>query len=427
MTLYASNYGPYGTSAAGLRYNLGPALAIAMRNGGQVAPILKLLAKTETKMVPINEQKKGGPQMVTNDSTANYNHGGKPTLLFRDTIPAFNASGIRNYRDEWDDMVKQDDETTTTATLATTATTLVIANGANLGIQNSSGGRKQYLQLNGGEIVEVTAGAGTNSLTIVRGQLGTSDPGTTYAVGTRVVVKQFYQDGADFVGGFETTSTREFNWTQTWRREFALSGNAIALQTTGGTSQLAMQRSLRAHDIIAQMAHDSLYGVRNEAGAGNTRIATMGGVIRYGTTVSGFTFSKANLRTQLDTYTVNGGNISEATVLCGVNVWGKVCDLKDLYVQNGGQPMASSELNFDLKTLKFWDFSIPFAQDNTLNPDDMLIINPKFADLVMVQGRELNAVPIGITGDNRKEMLVAEGTVRVRLGARNIRYYPNVA
>jgi hypothetical protein len=426
MALYASNVGPYGPTAAGLRYNLAPALAIAMRNGGQVAPILKLLAKTETKMVPINEQKKGGPQLITNDTTAEYTAGGSPTLLFRDTIPAFNASGIRNLRDEWDDLIKQDDETTATATLATAATALTVANIANLGLQASSGARKSYVQLNGGEIVEVTNIVGS-VLTITRGQLGTTDPGTTYAIGTRVVVKNYWQDGADYVGGFETTSVRDFNLTQVWRRDIFLSGTTIAMQTTGGTSQLKTQRSLRTHDIMAQMAHDSLYGVRNETGAGSTRIATMGGVIRYGTTVTGLTLNKANLRSQLDTYAVNGGNVSEAVVLCGVNVWGKVCDLKDLYVQNGGQPMASQDLNFDVKTLTFWDFAIPFAQDNTLNPDDMLIINPKYADLVMVKGRELNAVGMGVTGDNRKEMLVAEGTLRVRLGSRNLRYYPNVA
>lgn len=427
MVLYASNLGPYGSSAAGQTYNLGSALAITMRNGGQVAPILKLLAKTVTKTVPINEQKKGGPQLITNESTANYTLSGKPTLLFRDTIPELNANQIKNYRDEWDDAVNQDTETVLTAPLATGATTMSIANGVNLGIVDSSGGRIQYVQMAGQEIIRVNGGAGTNTLTpLVRAQLGTSDPGTTYPVGTRVTVRQLYTDGADFVGGYETTSKREFNFTRIWRREFSLSGTAIATQTTGGLSQLEMQHKLRAHDIMAEMALDCIYGVRSESGSGANRVAMAAGVIRFGTTVNGFTFSKANIRSQIDQYCTNGGNISEAVVLCGVNVWGKVCDMKDLYVQNA-QMMGNTELNFDLKTLKFYDFSIPFAQDNTLNPDDMLIINPNYADLVMVKGRELKSEVLGLTGDNRKVMMLAEGTIRVRLGSQNIRYYPNVA
>jgi len=425
--MLATDVGLYGLSAKGLRYNLENTLAMAMRNGGRVAPILSIIAKTHT-VPPINAQRKGGPQIIQTPGSNDFSRGGKPVLAFSHSMPEFGAGGVKNYICEWDDYNKPPDETTTSGTFATTATSLSINNGATLNIQNSSSGRRCFLQLNGLEIVEVTAGAGTDTLTVTRAQLGSVDPGTTYAVGTRAVTRFNHGDGNDWVAGLQSASARVTNNTQVLRRDYALGGSTQSYDTTGNLGSMGFQRKMKAHEIMNQLAHDAIYGLRYDNGLlGASRIANMGGARFYGTTVSSLTLNKANLRTQLDLYATNGGNLSECIALCGINVYAKVCDLKDLYVLSGGQDMEKESLNFDIKTLKFFDFQIPFATDNTLNPDDMLIINPKYIDLVMVKGRELMAIPLAKTGDTDKEMMLTEASLKVRLGAVNIRYYPSVA
>lgn len=427
MVMYATDVGPYSATGKGLRYNLESTLAMAMRNGGRVAPILSVIAKTHV-VTPINAQRSGGPQIIQTPGSNDFSKGGKPVLAFSHSMPEFGAGGVKSYVCDWDDYNKPPDETTLSATFATAATTLVVNNGATLNIQNSASGLRCFLQLNGLEIVEVTAGAGTNSLTVTRAQLGSVDPGTTYPIGTRAVTRFNHGEGNDWLAGLQSASTRVSNNTQVLRRDYALSGSTQSYETTGNLGSMGFQRKMKAHEIMNQLAHDAIYGLRFDNGLlGASRIANMGGARFYGTTVNSLTLNKANLRTQLDLYATNGGNLTECVALCGINVYAKVCDLKDLYVLNGGQDMDRESLNFDIKTLKFFDFQIPFATDNTLNPDDMLIINPKYIDLVMVKGRELMAVPLAKTGDTDKEMMLTEATLKVRLGAVNIRYFPAVA
>lgn len=142
--------------------------------------------------------------------------------------------------------------------LATTVTSLVLPTGE--GVKFAPG---DALRINN-EVVLVTAVA-TDTLTVTRAQMGTSDPGSNHAVGTAVIGLGTYLDEGS-IGDQQFRGRDKYsNYTQIWTSKISMTRTEQVIPKYGVPSELAKQvRNVMLSEGV-NMEQALLYGIKYEA------------------------------------------------------------------------------------------------------------------------------------------------------------------
>ena len=145
--------------------------------------------------------------------------------------------------------------TTVATELTTTTTSLVVASGD--GVSFAVGDAVRV----GAEVMFIT-GISTDTLTVVRGSAGTSDPGTSYAVGTDVVGLGTVLDEGDIGTQQFRGRDKKSNYTQIWTSQINMTRTQQRIPKYGVPSELGnLVRQVQLSEAINK-EQAFLYGVK---------------------------------------------------------------------------------------------------------------------------------------------------------------------
>jgi hypothetical protein len=148
--------------------------------------------------------------------------------------------------------------TTVLTALTTTTTSLVVAAGG-----GTSFAIGDMIKL-GDEIMYIS-NISTDTLTVTRAQAGTSDPGTTYAVGTEVIGLGTFLDEGDIGTQQFRGRDKSYNYTQIWTSQINMTRTQQRIPKYGVPSELGnLVRQVTLSEAI-NMENTFLYGTRYQS------------------------------------------------------------------------------------------------------------------------------------------------------------------
>ena len=176
----------------------------------------------------------------------------------------------KSYKHEW-----------TEVSLATREETITLADGSGTTLTVADAYLYQVNELLKceNEVVRVTAIASATTLTIVRAYAGTT--GAAHSAKTIYTLGSADPENSDAPAGIQDSSSRLYNYVQTFTRAVELSDDEIAqLSTDGNPLNAHVER--RFIELNRQLARAVLYGVRHEDST--NKIHAMGGLKQFVTT-----------------------------------------------------------------------------------------------------------------------------------------------
>ena len=190
-----------------------------------------------------------------------------------DGFPTIQRIPVDNTIFYWQEQDMPVPRSTVGTALTTTTTSLVLPSGE--GVKFAVGDAVKI----GAEVLFITA-ISTDTLTVVRGSAGTSDPGTTYAVGTEVVGLGTVLDEGDIGTQQFRGRVKNSNYTQIWSSQINMTRTQQRIPKYGVPSELGnLVRQVSLSEGI-NMEQAFLYGVKFQS---DPRRAT-GGLTEYITT-----------------------------------------------------------------------------------------------------------------------------------------------
>ncbi len=313
------------------------------------------------------------------------------------------ADDIKHY---WVDKTLKGYKDTLQASISSSTTTITIADGAYKRIIDGV----TYAQI-GTEKLKVTAGAGTNTLTVVRGQLGSSAAAQT--AGDEVIFyTQLHEEGADNTRDDSQSGSKIYNVTQIFRRELKLSGTSQAVKSVAADNLWSNQVSELLPELLQELRTAALFGIRYADGDESLR--TMGGLQHFatnqdnagGAAIDTDMFDDAILEL-LD----NGANPNKLVMLMPGAQIKRLNALKVARVTGGGMAQSETKIVNTVDQYEFTDAIVKVMRIPELKRNEFYIGEIDKLKVVPLQGRSFRVEDIGKVGDSVQKLLVGEYTL----------------
>lgn len=348
-------------------------------------------------------------------SVATYS-GERPDPIF-DMVwdPSITAKAARH---EWGDKWLKHD----TALLAAgiddddVAITVATGVGAKLNVKNSSTGNGFYCiaQIDYEEML-ITAGEGTDSLTVTRGYNSTA--AASHSSGATIKILHYWAEGSDYLKDFFEGATTNFNMTEIFRADVSLSGSMQAFKGLAGDNTMAKQLSEKDIQLMKMITNAIYLGTR--VGTTNDKVRRMGGIRHYATkNNTGYTVDKAFLEQRVILPLLDGG--ADPNNICLAvpnNLYSKITALKEALVQNGGMQDTSRIIRKDWDTYEFGSANLTIMRSTCILGGCAQAFDKTRVKLLGVPGRIGVEEPLAKTGDSDKVMKLSEMTLESMNGA----------
>lgn len=329
--------------------------------------------------------------------------------------PSVTAKAARH---EWGDKWLKHDTALLAANIDNAVTTITVATGvgAKLNVKNSSTGNGFYCiaQIDYEEML-ITAGEGTDSLTVTRGYNSTT--AAAHTAGATIKILHYWAEGSDYLKDFFEGATTNYNMTEIFRADVVLSGSMQAFKGLAGDNTMAKQLSEKDIQLMKMIANTIYLGTR--VGSTNEAVRRMGGIRYYATkNNTGYTVDKTFLEQRVILPLLEGG--ADPNSLClsvPNNLYSKITALKTTLVQNGGMPDTSRVIRNDWDTYEFGAANLTIMRSTCILGGCAQAFDKSRVKLLGVPGRIGVEEPLAKTGDSDKVMKLSEMTLESMNGA----------
>lgn len=279
------------------------------------------------------------------------------------------------------------------------------------------------------ELMQVTAVSSTD-LTVVRGFGGTGN--TTIASGTTLhIVTDGWLEGADFSDRGNFTPTARFNYAEIFRSDFQISGTlqntVLGTSLEGSSNQVGIDLGLHMRKLIDRMAGAIVYGAAPASttqGSASVRRYMNGIVeqIREGSVAStGAIYadiSSTDFNQNTNAYK-NFVDLMEDLWEAGstantIVVNSRIKKQLSTNFENGRESFERTTITRNVERIETDFGTFNLMLDNSIRKDGMLAIDINKVQLRPYNGRTMQIVPLGITGDSQKYMIVGEYTLQAQ-------------
>jgi hypothetical protein len=290
----------------------------------------------------------------------------------------------------------------------TSVTTVTVSNGASKRVIAN----QTYLKIDD-ELLLVTDGAGTDTLTVVRARLGSA--ATIHTAGSEVFfMEHVHAEGADNTRDDSQTGIKTFNYCQIFRRELKLSGTSQAVNSVGGDNKFENQVAELLPELMGELRLAALQGVRY-ANADES-IRTLGGLFHYVSTISdegGNAINTDMLDEKIITLLDNGANPNDLVILAPSRQIKRINSLKVARVMGGGMNTDDNTLRSNIDRYEFSDALVRIVRVPELARNELYIGERNKMKIVPLQNRGFKVQDIGQVGDSVQKLLVGEYTTEV--------------
>lgn len=291
-------------------------------------------------------------------------------------------------------------------------TTAVVADGANKFIVNNV----TYIKIDD-EYLKVTAGAGTNSLTVVRGALGSS--AASHSDGAEVFFVELEEEGADNSRNDSQSGSTEHNICQIFRRELKLSGTSQAVKSVGGDAKWETQTEQQLRILLQKLRLAFVTnGVRYADADESLRL--MAGLPYYITNklnAAGTAVNRAMIEADIIQLLENGADPNDLVMLAPTRQVARINDMKVERVIGGGMSQSEHFIDNDIEIYKFNDANVKIARVPEMPRNQYMMGERKKASINPLNNRSFKVKDIGDVGDSVQKLLVGEYTSTVMNGA----------
>lgn len=339
--------------------------------------------------------------------------------------PSITAKAARH---EWGDKYLKSASTTLAADINNVVTTVTVPTGygAKLDVKDSatSAGFFCIIQIDYEEML-VTAGEGTDSLTVTRAYNGTS--AAAHTAGATIKVLHYWAEGSDYLKDFFEGATTAFNMTEIFRKDLTLSGSMQAFKGLAGDNTMAKQLSEKDIQIMKMIA-DAIY-LGQRLGSTNEKVRRMGGIRYYSTkNNTGFTLDKTFLEQRVILPLLDGG--ADPNNLClsvPNNLYSKITALKSTLVTAGGMRNEERRIVADWDTYEFGSAPLTIMRSTCIPAGCVQAFDKSRVKLLGVPGRVGVEEPLAKSGDSDKVMKLTEITLESMNGADTSIYFTGIS
>jgi hypothetical protein len=264
-----------------------------------------------------------------------------------------------------------------------------------------------------GEYVQLTGLTG-NTLTFSRGFGGTT--AASFAAGTTFfVISDAALEGADVVGDLSRPRTRLSNYTQIFKKDVIISGTQQAVTFLGGvTSELEYQKQQRIRESLRDLEKATINGVLS----GNT----IGSSTAYRTMRGCWSFIQTNV-TSLATLSPDTLNSVIAAP------WGNGATDLDLVVMdpvfkaiaddwnNTRHEIFQNTPNGYVRRVTYFEGTFGRHQlmlNRWMPARSLMVLSTERIKIAPLAGRTFQYVPVAMTGDAEKGMVIGEYTLEFK-------------
>jgi len=355
------------------------------------------------------------PQDLRNVMSRLYQGGKNPDPILQQIIDL--SIKPKSARHEWGNKKIKNHRSSLQSGIDNAVTTIPLATGtgAGLNILNSNVGAGFVCTIKiDFELMLVTAGEGTDSLTVTRGYKGTT--AASHSASATVMVMNYYLENADFSKNFFQGGTTEYNMTQTFREDLSLSGSMQAFTGLDGDNTMAKQLMEKDWQLTDQIAKAVYLGVRS--GSTNNADRTMGGIQSFATTNTGaVTLDAAFIESSVITPLIdNGADPNNLTLAVPPNLYSKLTALKTALVTGGGMDNSEGIIMRDYNTYDYAGTPLRLFRTLHIPNGHVCAFDRSRVKLIAAPGRSYYEEALGKTGDNDKVMLLSEMTLEVMNG-----------
>jgi len=358
-------------------------------------------------------------------SVATYS-GERPDPIY-DMIwdPGVTAKAARH---EWGDKFLKAATNTLGANIdnATTTVTFPTGQGALTDTKNSNTTAGFYciIQIDYEEML-VTAGQGTDSLTVTRGYNSTT--AAAHIAGATIKVVHYWAEGTDYLIDFYEGATTNYNMTETFRRDLNLSGSMQAFKGLGGDNTMAKQLSEKDIQIMKMIADAIYLGTR--VGSTNEAVRRMGGIRYYATkNNTGYTLNKNFLEQQVIIPLLQGGADPNSLCLAVPNsLYSEITALKNALVTAGGMRNEETRIVADWDVYEFGSAPLTIMRTTCMPNTNVCAFDKSRVKLLGVPGRIGVEEALGKTGDSDKVMKLSEVTLESMNAAQTSLWFTGIS
>lgn len=326
------------------------------------------------------------------------------TLAASDTTHKWAEKKLKGFRDNL------------TADITSGATSLTIANGANKFSVDSTTNNIMFVRIDD-EYLKVTAGSGTNTLTVTRAQLGTT--AAAHFSGADVFFEMLSEEGADNERDDSEVASKIYNVTQIFRKELKLSGTSQAVNSVANDLAMATQTAQKLRQLMQALRVSFIgSGVRFVDGDESQR--KMAGLSYYITNKldqTGNSLSTAMLDGAIEQLLDNGVDANDLVLMIPTKQVKRLNALKIARVTGGGMQDTSNIIRNNVDTYEFSDAQVRVHRVPELQNNRIIIGAKSKAKLVPLKGRAFQAEDIAKKGDSVEKLIVGEYTCEVQNGA----------
>jgi hypothetical protein len=264
-----------------------------------------------------------------------------------------------------------------------------------------------------GEYIQLT-GLGGNTLTFSRGFGGTI-PGAITAGDTFFVISDAALEGADVVGDISRPRSRKFNYTQIFKKDIIVSGTQQSVTHLGGVAdEMEYQTQLRLRETLRDLEKAAINGVLSGNTLGSsTAYRTMRGLWSFIQTnvTSVATLNPDVLNNIIAAPWGNGAVDLDLIVMDPVykSIADKWNDTRHEIFQNTPQGFVRRVTNFEGTYGRH-----QLMLNRWMPARSLMVISSERINVVPLQGRAFQRVPVARTGDAEKAMIIGEYTIEFR-------------
>ncbi|MGB0718499.1 MAG: SU10 major capsid protein, partial [Alphaproteobacteria bacterium] len=288
-------------------------------------------------------------------------------------------------------------------------TTIPISNGASMRAING----KTYIKI-GDEVLLVTAGAGTNSLTATRAQHGSS--AAAHASGADVLfIQHIHEEGADNTRSDHQTGSKTTNYTQIIRRELKLSGTSQAVNSVGNDNAWANQVKELLPEMLEELFLSAIQS--SQSVDGDESLRAMGGLAYYVTNHvddnGGNDISSELMDDVIEVLLDEGVKGTDLCLLAPTRQISKINALKIARVAGGGMDSKDKTLRQNVDYYEFSDAMVEIVRCPLLAKDEIYVFDKTRFKVCPLKGRSFKVEDIGKVGDSVQKLLIGEYTTEI--------------
>lgn len=271
------------------------------------------------------------------------------------------------------------------------------------------------------EVMQVSSIPGANSILVTRAY-GGGTTGSLAAGGQLYVRAPAGLEGADHTGAnTQRLGTRTANTVGLFQVEIAASGTQLAIaNNTLGNDTLDSNRAKNIRQVLSDLEKEVIRGVWNSTNSLGTsaQTRTMKGIRNFVSTVNS-TVTAASFAANPHLYIGNVWEQAYSNGAAETERWGIVAGrtwYRDISNLNDTKVQDTNRSEMFKRVIRSYEG--PFGNcdvflSRALPASELLIVSADRCKVVPLQGRTFQVLPMSISGDNRKEMIVGEYTIEL--------------